>query len=498
MIQQTITIDILAGTAPYEYYISSDDPCVTFEPSSGTTSDTFVTTVASSFSPNCFDTTTAILYVSSADGCASNITLPLANPCDSLEISPISQISPYEFGVQASKPDCTNINFTWDYNDYLFELDNISNGSFTSTIKLTPKNVTSFPNTSNIYVTATDCKNCTASVVLSFETCKVTANTESIYLYCTEAAGGLISNFDLYTSANYEFTVDNNCNANIDWSTLEFTLPNNIKANPDSSGNNNPQVKFFNNNGEISTGIYSGYWTVNDEYGIQSTTGLINIIVSDCDNPQTLGIADTSVQVDCNTVSPGDTIEIDIQDSVAVAPGSTIDWSTWELLPVPVPTTGIPNITLGLSSTGRRVINYVTTSPTILPDVFAWTVCDTDGNCADATVYTILDCLSAPVATADTACSVCGQPVNIDVLANDTSSGPANLSSVTVASAPVYGTAVSNADGTITYTPNRNYEGSDSFTYNFKDTYGSQSNTATVSITVICAGENAAVTVCNN
>jgi VCBS repeat-containing protein len=96
-----------------------------------------------------------------------------------------------------------------------------------------------------------------------------------------------------------------------------------------------------------------------------------------------------------------------------------------------------------------------------------------------------------PVAVSDSAsvfedCSatpsnvVCASPLNIAVLANDTK---AVGGTVTISSNPVLGTAVVNADGSVSYTPNLNAFGTDTFTYNV--TVGTQvSNDATVTITI--------------
>ncbi|MCA9911644.1 MAG: tandem-95 repeat protein, partial [Anaerolineae bacterium] len=75
-------------------------------------------------------------------------------------------------------------------------------------------------------------------------------------------------------------------------------------------------------------------------------------------------------------------------------------------------------------------------------------------------------------------------PVVISVLANDTDpDGNLDPSTVRIITSPINGIAVANADGTVTYTPNVNFFGSDSFTYTVSD--GSlTSNVATVSITV--------------
>ncbi len=72
----------------------------------------------------------------------------------------------------------------------------------------------------------------------------------------------------------------------------------------------------------------------------------------------------------------------------------------------------------------------------------------------------------------------------IAVLANDTDDGTLDATSVTVVSAPANGTATANVDGTITYTPEPDFNGSDSFTYTVDDNEGETSNEATVTVTV--------------
>ena len=71
----------------------------------------------------------------------------------------------------------------------------------------------------------------------------------------------------------------------------------------------------------------------------------------------------------------------------------------------------------------------------------------------------------------------------IDVLGNDGDPENDDLT-VTSLSRPSRGTATLNSDGTITYTPNANYHGSDSFTYRARDTGGLTSAVATVALTI--------------
>ncbi|MBX9583024.1 MAG: cadherin-like domain-containing protein [Gemmataceae bacterium] len=87
-----------------------------------------------------------------------------------------------------------------------------------------------------------------------------------------------------------------------------------------------------------------------------------------------------------------------------------------------------------------------------------------------------------PVAVNDTARTAPGQAVAVAVLANDSDPDGDPLS-VTAVSTPAHGTAVRNADGTVTYTPAAGYTGPDSFTYTVSDGRGG-SATGTVTLTV--------------
>ncbi len=81
----------------------------------------------------------------------------------------------------------------------------------------------------------------------------------------------------------------------------------------------------------------------------------------------------------------------------------------------------------------------------------------------------------------DTATTDEDTPVTIDVAAND-SAGLAP-STVEISSSPANGTVVVNGDGTVTYTPNSNFSGNDTFQYQICGLDG-QPRTATATITV--------------
>lgn len=99
--------------------------------------------------------------------------------------------------------------------------------------------------------------------------------------------------------------------------------------------------------------------------------------------------------------------------------------------------------------------------------------------------------LAPPDAADDTATTDEDASVAIDVLANDADAGSSlNPASVTVVAAPANGGAsVNTANGVITYTPDPDFNGSDSFTYTVDDLHGGTSAPRTVSITVTAVND---------
>jgi len=94
----------------------------------------------------------------------------------------------------------------------------------------------------------------------------------------------------------------------------------------------------------------------------------------------------------------------------------------------------------------------------------------------------------SPVAVDDTPNTPQDQSVVIDVLENDKDDSLLNPGSVVVVTEPNQGTVVNNQNGTLTYTPNSEYIGSDSFSYTVQDQDGNLSNIATVTISVNAQG----------
>jgi CshA-type fibril repeat protein len=115
-------------------------------------------------------------------------------------------------------------------------------------------------------------------------------------------------------------------------------------------------------------------------------------------------------------------------------------------------------------------------------DTITYQISDGNGGIATATVtVTVTPANDAPVAVDDTAVTDEDAPVTIPVLANDSDPDGDPLT-VTAATAP-NGTVTINPDGTITYTPNPDFNGTDTITYTVSDGNGG-TTTATVTVTV--------------
>ncbi len=119
-------------------------------------------------------------------------------------------------------------------------------------------------------------------------------------------------------------------------------------------------------------------------------------------------------------------------------------------------------------------------------DSFTYEVCDFAGACDTATVDITVNSVNDPPVAGDDSDSVDEDagPVTVDVLANDSDVDDGlDPASVNVTSGPSNGSTSVNPDGSIDYTPDPDFSGSDSFTYEVCD-FAGDCDTATVDITV--------------
>ncbi len=136
-------------------------------------------------------------------------------------------------------------------------------------------------------------------------------------------------------------------------------------------------------------------------------------------------------------------------------------------------------------------ITYSPTASFVGSDSFSYQVCDSTALCDTATVsVTVTAAPRPPVANADSATVAEDGSTVIDVLANDTDpDGDIDPTTVSVSSGPTHGTvSVNPTSGAVTYTPDPNYNGPDSITYQVCDATALCA-TATVSVTVTAVAD---------
>ncbi len=118
-------------------------------------------------------------------------------------------------------------------------------------------------------------------------------------------------------------------------------------------------------------------------------------------------------------------------------------------------------------------------------DSFTYTISDGQGGNDTATVnVTVTPVNDNPVASDDTVVTQLDTALDINVLANDADADLSDTPTIQSFTQGVNGAVVDNGDGSLKYTPNGGFAGSDSFAYTITDGNGGTS-TATVNITVI-------------
>jgi len=156
---------------------------------------------------------------------------------------------------------------------------------------------------------------------------------------------------------------------------------------------------------------------------------------------------------------------------------------------VVVPPTGV-----GADATPNPDGTITYTPPQDLFGVFTFTYTiedNDDGVSNEATVtVTVIDVNDPPVAMNDAATTFEDVPVTIDVTANDQDVDDAvEVDTVVIIDDVSHGATIDNDDGTVTYTPDPEFSGFDSFTYEVDDEDGDTSNVATVTIEVIAVND---------
>ncbi|GIU07693.1 hypothetical protein TUM4445_13510 [Shewanella sp. MBTL60-112-B2] len=120
------------------------------------------------------------------------------------------------------------------------------------------------------------------------------------------------------------------------------------------------------------------------------------------------------------------------------------------------------------------------------PDSFSYAIEDNDGVSSEAKVQISINSINdAPLAQSDAAVLEEDGSVTISILDNDSDlDGALDLSSVVITDQPSSGSLQINADGSVVYTPDANFNGNDSFSYQVSDDAGQTSESIVVSLQV--------------
>ncbi|MBM4956532.1 tandem-95 repeat protein, partial [Vibrio parahaemolyticus] len=215
----------------------------------------------------------------------------------------------------------------------------------------------------------------------------------------------------------------------------------------------------------------------NDELNLKDLT--ISASVSDGVNPT----ASDSDSLVVNRVNDAPTVENAIADQVL-----SEDFDAYTIDLNEVFKDSDSSLEFSVSGNSNVLVSIENGIATISPtadwngsETLTFTATDPSGESISQTVnFTV-----APVAdiVADTATVVEDTPTIIKVLGNDTFEGDGKVVSLDANNGPANGSVSVNPDGSVTYTPNDNYHGIDSFTYIVTSGGVSESTTVYVDVT---------------
>ncbi|HCG8707045.1 RTX toxin [Vibrio parahaemolyticus] len=215
----------------------------------------------------------------------------------------------------------------------------------------------------------------------------------------------------------------------------------------------------FNGDAEITYTVTDGALT--DQATVKVTVNAVNDtpVVESNIADQTLAEDFTPYTIDLNTAF-SDVDNVDGELTFSVSGNSNIQVAI---------VNGIATITPTADWNGSETLTFTATDPS--------------GESVSQTV----DFTVAPVVDieADSTNVVEDTPTIINVLGNDTFEGKDKVVSLDAENGPKNGTVTVNNDGTVTYTPDDNYVGKDTFTYVVTSGGVSESTTVTVNVTPV-------------
>ena len=217
-------------------------------------------------------------------------------------------------------------------------------------------------------------------------------------------------------------------------------------------------------------------YSVNDNLGLPSNQARVVVNVNPVNDPPVASNDATSTPEETAVIINVLANDNDLAD---VQNGGMVDPTTVSVVTPPANGNAMVN--------ANGTITYTPANGFNGPVTFTYNVRDNQGELSNnATVTVNVSSVNDPPMAVDDPinATIEDNPITINVIANDTDpDGTIVPGSVTLIILPVNGNALNNGDGTVTYTPNPDYNGNDSFTYSVQDNMGAL-DTALVSIQI--------------
>ncbi|MDT8417938.1 MAG: Ig-like domain-containing protein, partial [Lutibacter sp.] len=263
--------------------------------------------------------------------------------------------------------------------------------------------------------------------------------------------------------------------------TLDYATANNSAIAPGDYTSSSGTLTFAGTNGETQTIVVP---IINDNV-IESTENFfvnlselsINLInIYDTQGEGTIIDNDLKVNNDVATAIDSDPITINILANDSFGTDDTVE---------SVIINSNPEHGTVIIDSNNNVI-YTANEGYFGLDTFSYTltVVNTDGSLNSGTATVTVTVNVSPNASDDLAETESNIPFDIDILDNDTDAdGTIDPTSVTIIEEPENGTLIVSTDGTVTYTPDLDFIGDDTFIYQVCDNDG-LCDTASVSVVV--------------
>ncbi len=318
-----------------------------------------------------------------------------------------------------------------------------------------------------------------------------TINNGSTSSYTYTFSTGVLTSTTTYNSGNIILSDSNGCSTNYVGSA---TITVNPLPSATISGtatvclnNPNPLITFTGSNGVAP---YTFYYRVNSGAETSVTTSSGNSVTVPQATSSAGAFTYTLIRVsdaNCSNIQTGSsTVTVNPNNSVSTPSSNPLVYINNAIPDITFSTTGATgiNIATGLPSGVSAIWNSntitISGTPTV-SGVFNYSI-PLSGGCGTVYATGTITVDGVPLAVNDTFTTSEDTPYTGTVATNDTPSGDGGNVWSKV-SDPLHGALSFNADGSFTYTPTANYNGTDSFDYTITDADGDVS-TATVTITI--------------